>query len=186
MPPVEQPSTSYGGQGGGEQANGNGHGNYVARRRQSKRGEVKCQYCNKIFNNPSNLQRHIRHLHGDVFEGQLVRYSCHICHRYFDEKSQLLQHFKDDHEQSTTYYETVSALSNHLQVWTRNLNTDAVPNDTKFIWHLLCDENHYQEVKSVLNRYLLTHAAFRCSMILVGVFRRVNGPDSTPERIPLR
>ena len=51
------------------------------RRRQSKRGEVKCQHCNKVFNNPSNLQRHIRNVHGDMYEGQLVAYSCHICHR---------------------------------------------------------------------------------------------------------
>ena len=50
----------------------------------------------------------------------------------------------------------------------------------------LCFVRHYREVKTVLNRFLLSHMAFRASIILVGLFRRAMDEESIPERIPLR
>ena len=76
-------------------------GNTLSKSEKTKDGKYKCDYCNKLFNQPSNLYEHQRRLHGRE-PGQKRKqnqgdFECEFCEKRLSTKQRLRHHIKQVH-----------------------------------------------------------------------------------------
>ena len=61
----------------------------------------KCDICNKLFSNKSNLRKHIKSVH------EKMKFKCEICTKNFTRKDNLLSHKRNIHSKSIEFECTV-------------------------------------------------------------------------------
>ena len=61
----------------------------------------KCDICNKLFSNKSNLRKHIKNIH------KKIKFKCEICDKEFSQKDNLLSHKRNIHSKSVEFECTV-------------------------------------------------------------------------------
>ena len=117
-------------------------------------------------------------------KNDIIMFSCFLCKRIFERRIDLLTHYDEEHASGTQYRVTSSALNGSYEVHSRDINTTSYTADETF--ELLCSEDLFQEFDSVLKQFLLEHGAGKCALNVVGLFRRLNNPESLPTEFPMR
>ena len=156
-----------------------------------QRSRLNCLICNREFYSVGNKNKHDRNVHR---RQEIERWLCHICNRVFATERERLVHFDEDHQVSTSYFRTVSALSNNVMVHTRNFFQDIQREQRHQPFQLLCSSEHTNEVKSIINDHLKTCHSFKAALIVTCLFKRDQmedendntDDDALPTLYPLR